>query len=73
MSLNLQIALHGRVRPLQEPPDRTLFEALHIRNTALESASRKFEGVVRTLGEREGRRFDWTLGPYGVHAWEDQA
>jgi hypothetical protein len=75
--LNIQISLHGRIRPLQEPPDRTLYEALsHMLNTR-ESESRKYEGVVRVVdaqgsgGEVGGMRFGWTKGPFGVHVWED--
>ena len=76
-SLNIQISLSGRVKPLQEPSDRTLIESLHIRDSTFERGSMKFEGGVRVVdgldgtGAVGGAKFHWTVGGQGVHAWED--
>jgi hypothetical protein len=75
--MNIQIALQGRIRPLQEPSDRTIIESLYIRDTTHEGGSRKFEGSIRVVdgldgtGAVAGVRFNWTIGAMGVHVWED--
>ena len=74
--MNIQIPLTGRVRPLQEPSDRTLIESLHIRDRTIERGSVKFEGRIRVVDGADGTgmagmRFSWTVGDRGVHAWED--
>ena len=74
--MNIQISLTGRVRPLQEPSDRTIIESLHIRDRTIQGGSIKFEGRVRIVDGADGNgmagmRFSWTVGDRGVHAWED--
>ena len=74
--MNIQISLTGRVRPLQEPSDRTIIESLHIRDRTIQGGSMKFEGRVRAVDGADGNgmagmRFSWTVGDRGVHAWED--
>jgi hypothetical protein len=76
--MNIQISLTGRVRPLQEPSDRTIIESLHIRDRTTQKGSMKFEGRVRVIDGADGSgvagvRFNWTVGDRGVHAWEDSA
>jgi hypothetical protein len=66
------------LKPLQEPPDRTLIEALYIKDATREMQGRKYEGMIRVVngengtGGHAGVRFDWTVGDQGVHVWEDQ-
>jgi hypothetical protein len=75
--MNIQISLTGRVRPLQEPSDRTIIESLHIRDRTTQKGSMKFEGRIRVVdgldgtGGTAGVKFSWTVGERGVHAWED--
>lgn len=75
--MNIQISLSGRIKPLQEPSDRTIIESLYIRDSTNERGFSKFEGNVRVvdgldgMGSVAGGKFRWTVGDQGVHVWED--
>ncbi|ORX35788.1 hypothetical protein BD324DRAFT_79816 [Kockovaella imperatae] len=74
-SINIQLTLLGRVRPLQLPADLTLVNALREATAKDWTMAQHFEGIARVhggegaAGSLAGQKFSFKIGSLGVEVW----